>query len=284
MNYEEESVYNLIERGKETVHRPAMHRSKHPHDTPPTFSTFISTNTSKPGVTNVQGSFVDPDHDGGQHKMKRGFATMGRPVRQTIDTMSFTKKRSGEMSLPQPSRFEYTDRLKPAVPTRDEKPIMGLVTTKNFIVSNAVENILSVAKKRPEKEMNWTQKPEYGQIPSYLHEIKKEIEEEYAYIHALQERHTQREGRPMRLLTHSERDELLEGLKQRYEDLRAQYNNCNFAIPAPKKKDPAVAQLDRMKVQKKERFESEMEQLEKSIAKLSKENIFVYDDAEQYTM
>ena len=32
---------------------------------------------------------------------------------------------------------------KPAVPKRDDKPVMGLKTTKNFVVSNAVENILS---------------------------------------------------------------------------------------------------------------------------------------------
>ena len=32
---------------------------------------------------------------------------------------------------------------KPAVPKRDEKPIHGLVSDKNFIVANAVENILA---------------------------------------------------------------------------------------------------------------------------------------------
>jgi hypothetical protein len=38
----------------------------------------------------------------------------------------------------------YTDtERKPAVPKKDEKPIYGLKSSKNFIVSNAVENILS---------------------------------------------------------------------------------------------------------------------------------------------
>ena len=32
---------------------------------------------------------------------------------------------------------------KQAVPKRDEKPIQGLVSDKNFIVANAVENILA---------------------------------------------------------------------------------------------------------------------------------------------
>jgi len=32
---------------------------------------------------------------------------------------------------------------KPAVPGKDDKPIHGLVSDKNFIVANAVENILA---------------------------------------------------------------------------------------------------------------------------------------------
>jgi hypothetical protein len=32
---------------------------------------------------------------------------------------------------------------KPDVPKKDEKPIMGLISDKNYIVANAVENILA---------------------------------------------------------------------------------------------------------------------------------------------
>ena len=32
---------------------------------------------------------------------------------------------------------------KPSVPKMDDKPIQGLVSDKNFIVANAVENILA---------------------------------------------------------------------------------------------------------------------------------------------
>ena len=42
---------------------------------------------------------------------------------------------------------------KPAVPKRDEKPIHGLVSDKNFIVANAVENILA-GKPHPNKLSN----------------------------------------------------------------------------------------------------------------------------------
>jgi hypothetical protein len=38
----------------------------------------------------------------------------------------------------------YADGFKkPDVPKKDEKPIMGLVSDKNYIVANAVENILA---------------------------------------------------------------------------------------------------------------------------------------------
>ena len=40
-------------------------------------------------------------------------------------------------------RVNRQDQRKPGVPKRDEKPIQGLVSDKNFIVANAVENILA---------------------------------------------------------------------------------------------------------------------------------------------
>ena len=40
-------------------------------------------------------------------------------------------------------KFQRPGEKKAAVPKRDEKPIHGLVSDKNFIVANAVENILA---------------------------------------------------------------------------------------------------------------------------------------------
>ena len=40
-------------------------------------------------------------------------------------------------------KFTRDTEKKPAVPKKDEKPIFGLVSDKNFIVANAVENILA---------------------------------------------------------------------------------------------------------------------------------------------
>jgi hypothetical protein len=50
---------------------------------------------------------------------------------------------------------------------RDDKPIMGLKSNKNFIVSNAVENILAPPKTIPMKK-NYRSKRDYGRVPNYL--------------------------------------------------------------------------------------------------------------------
>ncbi len=67
-----------------------------------------------------------------------------------------------------------------AVPKSTDKPIMGLVSDKNFIVSNAVENILAAPKLPENKEKDYLKKKNYGKVPKYLQNIKKEIEDESA--------------------------------------------------------------------------------------------------------
>jgi len=39
--------------------------------------------------------------------------------------------------------YKKEEQRRPPVPKKDEKPIMGLVSDKNYIVANAVENILA---------------------------------------------------------------------------------------------------------------------------------------------
>lgn len=91
----------------------------------------------------------------------------------------------GDNSLPPVKGYSYDcEQKKPAVPKVHEKPVLGLKSTKNFIVSNAVENILSVPKAQKES-VDWTKKPEYGQVPEYLSKIKENIHNEYRMIRNL---------------------------------------------------------------------------------------------------
>lgn len=70
------------------------------------------------------------------------------------------------------------------MPKVTEKPILGLKSNKNFIVTNAVENILSVPKAQ-KQEMDWTKKSDFGRVPDYLGRIKDNIEAEYRMMRNL---------------------------------------------------------------------------------------------------
>ena len=80
------------------------------------------------------------------------------------------------------NKFDRLGPKKVPVPKKDEKPIMGLVSDKNFIVSNAVENILAAPKLPTNNEKDFLKKKNYGKVPKYLQTIKKEIEDEYQLV------------------------------------------------------------------------------------------------------
>jgi hypothetical protein len=48
------------------------------------------------------------------------------------------------------------------VPKKADKPIMGLVSDKNYIVANAVENILAAPKVPENKDPDYLKKKTYG--------------------------------------------------------------------------------------------------------------------------
>ncbi|KAL0476842.1 enkurin [Acrasis kona] len=263
----EESVYNLIEKPVTHTEKTTMYRSKYPSDTPPTSSTFGLKNTSKPGVANLAGQFIHPDFDGGGHTIQKECATMGRTTKHHINPMNYTKK--SEKSMPQPQRFTYSDEeiRKPKVPLRNDKPIMGLTTDKNFIVSNAVENILSQPKSLQKGEPNWLAKSEFGKSPAYLSKIKQEIMDEYEYIQEMQDHQHNRGNKEMRALSDKDRDALIEQLKDKWATLQKKYQGISFSMPT-----------DKVHVQRKEALEAEMDKIEKDIEKLSRRHIFVVDE------
>ena len=86
-------------------------------------------------------------------------------------------------------------KIKSDVPMRTEKPIMGLVSDKNFVTANAVEVILSKPKQSNNatsnnnsttvsnsESMRYTNKSDYGKVPAYLSTIKSKIADEKAKI------------------------------------------------------------------------------------------------------
>lgn len=91
------------------------------------------------------------------------------------DVTTFKKKGTGNPVLIQKKQVNKTMRpgdRKQAVPKRDEKPIHGLVSDKNFIVANAVENILAAPKLPARQDQDFLKKKTYGKVPKYVTKIK----------------------------------------------------------------------------------------------------------------
>ena len=52
---------------------------------------------------------------------------------------------------------------------------MGLVTTKNFVLANAVETMLSPARRPAPPPVPSTAKADFGKVPAYLTEVKARL-------------------------------------------------------------------------------------------------------------
>jgi hypothetical protein len=79
-------------------------------------------------------------HGAGEVTRKDG-AYFGPPKPETGLTTTFKKPPASTHSGDE-HPFHYNDRRKGLVPSIEEKPIMGITTSKNFITANAVEAIL----------------------------------------------------------------------------------------------------------------------------------------------
>lgn len=269
-----ESVYNLIPKPAEEVVKPPMYRSKHDATVPPSCSTIGLQGTTKLTSNNSGAAFV-----AGANKKEAG--TFGKEAVETIDPNSFLKKGTGTTAKSanlhtttaamEGNRTLQRNTLagyRPAVPRRSERPVMGLTTEKNFVVSNAVENILAVPKQPKAEPALATQNATFGKVPKYLQRVKNDIAEERSYLQRMNSQKTNGEKDRLRPMSEDEKNELIAGLKRKWHETHKQYQTLTFSMDTV------------TKVQRKEGLEAEMEQIEKAIEKLSKKNIHVYDDSE----
>lgn len=108
----------------------------------------------------------------------------GRPLRCSLCTYC-ASSHCKLLCVPLPAASPPTvskTKLRPAVPTKDEKPVMGLTSNKNFITANAVEAILAKPKNVPQEEFQWTMKPDYGKVPMYLRRNKARVAAEREHV------------------------------------------------------------------------------------------------------
>lgn len=269
-----ESIYNLIAVKEAVPSKAELYRSKYPGNAAPTASTFGAATTSTVGVTNLRGKMAW----NGSREHVLGSATLGpahdggRKPRPDM----FLKSKSGTKALAKATKFSYPEQeneRKPALPKRDEAPAMGLKTTKNFVISNALENILSESTAKNTESAETLKHAEFGKVPQYLTAVKKQINAEYQAIAEMKrereskQRHSA-QSTEIQLLPEEDRVSMLNAMKQKWERINSEYQQMTHLVA-----------LDTIsKIKRKERFEAELSRLERDIQRFSKKHVFIRSD------
>lgn len=263
----EESIYNLIPPEEYKAPKGKLYKSKHNPKVVPTGSTFCLGTTSRPGVSNLSGDVVPT---GSNHHNVAGTALWGKKKGEVKpNPTTFMKRGEGTMRVTGLVKTQHhqKEKRRAPVPKKDEKPIMGLTSDKNYIVANAVENILAAPKVKENNGKDYTKKKDYGKTPKYLQKIKKEIDQEYELVREMQMEEDQQRDRDKYLLPDDEREELIASLKKKWEVVHKTYQEITH-----------VSKIDTVGLRrKKENCEQELKQLEKDIEKLAK-NKFIFVD------
>jgi len=205
---------------------------------------------------------------------------MGQPIGSLKkDPFDYTKTGSktskvqtlSEVKRTQPGLLQPTElkpKLKADVPKTSDIPVMNLVTSKNFVVANAVETILAAPKKVSQGAKDYLQKDDYGRVPKYLKHIKQDIDAEYEYIRQLQEDEEFERNSMTQAMPEGDRLKLLDGLKAKWESVNTVYQGATH-----------LTVLDSAgKIYRKETAEAQLAQIEKDIEKLNRKNISVARD------
>lgn len=220
---QEESIYNLIPRQEDVPQRPPRHISKHSHKVHPSELPF------------------------GQSKLQ-GHATFGTPNGTNAQpTTQYLRAHEKEPVLPEPTAPTMPKtKLRAPVPLRNEAPIMGLTSNKNFITTNAVEVILAKPGKTPQDDFLWTSKPNYGKVPMYLRRNKEIVAQEKDQFEAyIKMRQAPRQDQQVTQLDGAERQQLLRHLKTKWASINTAYQKLSFVCDSDMKKH-RKEELERM--------------------------------------
>jgi len=252
-----ESIFNLVPVEAEVYNKPSMYRSTHHPKAELAGSTI-----------GIQGTTQLP---GAGKALKKSFSNFGPQTSARPDPGIFLK--SGQRSLattrapldPTQGPFLYgAEGRKPTVPRREEKPVYGLKSNKNFITTNAVEAILQVPQRSTEVEADYLAKADFGKVPEYLGQVKEEIRRENEMIDAYVAEMAgggqgADEGPAMDRMSDEERVQLLKSLKAKWDSVNAKYQKMCHMV-----------KLDTVgKVKRKESMEKELDTLEADIKRLA---------------
>ena len=259
----EESIYNLIPEAYQPPERPPMYRSKHNPVQPPSYSTFPN-----------KASSIKHDSTGASLYGRRA-VPIGHDVSQEITPKRFLHSGQGHPPLPPVQKFlrDSYSGPKPPIPSKEEKPVLGLVTDKNFVVANAVDAVVTAPKRTVLEPPRAVDRPSFGKVPDYLSRVKGDLTKERSMLEEIRQRNEQQaaEERAMfvRRLEDKDREELVASLRQRWEEKHRQYQSLPFA------RDTAMQKA------RKQHVEDEMKEIEQALAKLNKKIVYVYEDDPQ---
>ncbi|GAX83724.1 hypothetical protein CEUSTIGMA_g11149.t1 [Chlamydomonas eustigma] len=241
---DDESVYNLIPREQVIPSRPPRHVSGYP-------------------------SKVHPhDLEFGQSKLQ-GHANFGLPNGANSPmTTKFLKSHEKSPVLPEPTLpSQIKTKLKTPVPTKDERPKMGLTSNKNYITSNAVEVILSKPGKVPQEPFLWTTRPGYGDAPMYLRKNKEAIQREKEHFEQYIKMRSQPEsGQMVSQMSSEDRAQLILHLKRKWGKVNHHYQGFSLAVD------------NEMKKRRKEDLERQLAEIERDIKSLERGDVILVMD------
>ena len=214
---QQESIYNILPKSKIIPNTGISYKSKHPHYIPPTASTFKLQTSSYPNVLNLNGEYNLPR---GAHPLNQQYATFGLPEGSyAADPNNYHKKGETFKILPPLEKLHQNDEIKkPSIPNKNDYPIYGLKSDKNFIIANAVDNILMKPKKLRSGSQDMIFHKYYGKVPYYIKKYRMEHETELNNI-----KEEKKRKQKQRLLSLNEVSDLREGLKKKWEMYNFKY-------------------------------------------------------------
>eukprot|EP00579_Thalassiosira_antarctica_P015324 CAMPEP_0201931818 /NCGR_PEP_ID=MMETSP0903-20130614/28182_1 /ASSEMBLY_ACC=CAM_ASM_000552 /TAXON_ID=420261 /ORGANISM="Thalassiosira antarctica, Strain CCMP982" /LENGTH=262 /DNA_ID=CAMNT_0048471247 /DNA_START=6 /DNA_END=794 /DNA_ORIENTATION=+ len=251
-----ECIYKFVEQPQPKKPKKQIYRSKYDPNGPIIGSTF-----GMQGTTAVDGKGCIALKK--NHVVSTSFGVQPQPPNPKQFLRRGTRQcRDGSRIPSVEHRNRNKDAHKPAVPLRNDNPVQGLKTSKNYLNCNAVEAIDSAPKKRKETEVPHIAREDYGQVPAYLQTVKAEIEHEKELVDMyVEEQYGPVKGshQEHEVMDEQERRELINNLKQRWGDVNADYqkycHKVNFDTPGERKRKASQ--------------EAELKQLEEYIEKLS---------------
>ena len=221
---QQESIYNLLPAAKIIPSKSTNHISRYPPDIPPTASTFVLNGSSFPGISNCNGDFKLPY---GGHPTLRNSATFGLPKGSYApDPQHYHKKGENNKILPPIQKLHTICKIrKPPVPTINDRPIQGLKSNKNFILSNAIDNILMKPKKIRNNSCENLYHKYYGKIPDYIKKFRLEKENQINNEKELHRKMKEEEEAKRKILSKEEVEQLREGLTKKWQAYNYRYAN-----------------------------------------------------------